>query len=99
MLVLTLPEPAQKSVNQLIQEQVRPLVEARDLTSATIRAAQIKAEHEAAAKPILASFQSRITVSLDTRRETAKETQFDHLVLARINLGQLFQCFIYGQQF
>ena len=51
-LVLTLPEPAQKSLNQIIQERVRPLVEARDLTSANIRALQIKAEHEAASKPI-----------------------------------------------
>ena len=51
-LVLTLPEPAQKSLNQIIQERVRPLVEARDLTSATIRALQIKAEFEQAAKPI-----------------------------------------------
>ena len=31
---------------------VRPLVEARDLTSAAVRAAQIKAEYEQASKPI-----------------------------------------------
>jgi len=44
--VLTLPDPSQKTMQQQIQEAVRPLIEAKDITSASVRAAQIKAEFE-----------------------------------------------------
>jgi carbamoylphosphate synthase large subunit len=51
-LVLTLPDPAQKTVQQRIQEAVRPHIEAHDLTSAAAQAARIKAEAEHQAKPM-----------------------------------------------
>ena len=41
-LVLTLPDRAKKMMQQQIQEAVRPVVEQRDITSAAIRAEQIK---------------------------------------------------------
>ena len=50
-LVLTLPEPSQKSARMLATEAVRPLAEQGDLTSALIRWQQKIQELEPSSRP------------------------------------------------
>jgi hypothetical protein len=50
-LLLTLPEPSQKSLRMKAQENLRPLAEAGDLTSALVRYKQLEDEQEAEFRP------------------------------------------------
>jgi hypothetical protein len=50
-LLMSHPEPAQKTAEQLAKEAVKPLVEAGDLTSASIRYSQMMAESQNQQEP------------------------------------------------
>lgn len=50
-IVMSHPEPAQKTAEQLAREAVKPLVEAGDLTSASIRYGQMMSESQRSSQP------------------------------------------------
>ena len=51
-LLLTLPEPAAKTWKQIAAEEIRPLAEAHDYTSAYVRYLQMKAMNEVSNHPV-----------------------------------------------